>query len=418
MSTPTTQRTNPKMPQALDAGHHDGWRSTTLEEVADIEMGQSPPGNTYNDRGDGLPFLQGSAEFSDRYPMPNRWCSAPKKIAEPGDLLISVRAPVGDTNIAHTQVAFGRGLARVRSTDQASADYLRLVIQSEVNRLNQSASGTTFASITAKNLRGFPVLVPPLAEQRRIVEVVEEHRARLDAAESGLESCGTRLSQLKHSILQRAHTGLGSEGCRENWQSTTLGEVTVINPESVRGWSDDSAIRYVDISSVSESKGIDIANLKSLRLGEAPSRAQRVIRSDDVIVSTVRPNLRAFALIDAQLNGEVASTAFAVLRAGAEVVPGYIWCIVRSQSFVDYLMTRVTGSSYPAVRAANIAAYKFDLPSLTEQRHIVSWIEEHLKDMGRLEHTVDTAIGQTASLQRAILAAALKGRLTSEDLAA
>lgn len=150
----------------------DDWQESTLGDAAVVEMGQSPPGDTYNLNGDGLPFLQGSAEFGDRFPSPDRWCSAPTRVAEPGDLLVSVRAPVGDTNFADTRLAIGRGLARVRSSSVASAAFLRLVIQVEVGRLNQVAGGGMFASITAKNLRGLSVALPPIQEQRRIVDLI------------------------------------------------------------------------------------------------------------------------------------------------------------------------------------------------------------------------------------------------------
>ena len=166
----------------------DDWQTTTLGEVADVEMGQSPPGNTYNETGDGLPFLQGSAEFGDHFPYPNRWCSEPTRVAQAGDLLVSVRAPVGDTNFADCEIAFGRGLARIRTSEHAGADYLRLVIQGEVQRLNRNAGSGMFASITAKNLRGFLVSLPPLAEQRRIVDLVGAIDTCIDALEVQVEA--------------------------------------------------------------------------------------------------------------------------------------------------------------------------------------------------------------------------------------
>jgi len=144
-----------------------------------------------------------------------------------------------------------------------------------------------------------------------------------------------------------------------------------VNPESVRSMLPGSWFRYVDIGSVSEVTGVDLTCLESFRLGDAPSRAQRVIRVGDVLVSTVRPNLRAFALVNERLDGEVASTGFAVLRASEEILPGFVWAVVGARQFVDFLMTRVTGSNYPAVKASDISAYPFRLPPLEEQRRIV-----------------------------------------------
>ena len=93
------------------------WRSSRLEDVCEIILGQSPPGDTYNTVGNGLPFFQGKTEFGEYYPTPRKWCSTPTKIAEAEDVLISVRAPVGPTNLCPTRACIGRGLAAIRPRD-------------------------------------------------------------------------------------------------------------------------------------------------------------------------------------------------------------------------------------------------------------------------------------------------------------
>src|SRR5438874_1850685 len=95
----------------------EGWAYAKLPQIAAINMGQSPPGSTYNKQGDGLPFFQGKADFGDRSPTVRVWCASPKKIAQPGDVLISVRAPVGPTNVADHTCGIGRGLAAVTPLD-------------------------------------------------------------------------------------------------------------------------------------------------------------------------------------------------------------------------------------------------------------------------------------------------------------
>ena len=92
----------------------EGWIIKKLDDACNIIMGQSPPGNTYNKDKSGLPFFQGKAEFGVRYPTVVKWCSKPKKVAYKNDVLISVRAPVGPTNIASSDCCIGRGLAVIR----------------------------------------------------------------------------------------------------------------------------------------------------------------------------------------------------------------------------------------------------------------------------------------------------------------
>ena len=135
-------------------------------------MGQSPPGESYNESEDGLPFLQGSAEFGEHVPTPVKWCSSPRKVAEVGDLLVSVRAPVGDTNFADQRIAVGRGLAIIRARSGAETAFLRLAIQNQTQSLLGKSGGGMFSSITGANLRGFEIPLPPLPVQRRIVDLM------------------------------------------------------------------------------------------------------------------------------------------------------------------------------------------------------------------------------------------------------
>ncbi len=162
---------NAVLHELLTAGGDD-WVEITLDEIADVIMGQSPDGKTYNQEGKGLPFMQGSAEFGEHNPVPEKWCSDPKKIAEAGDLLLSVRAPVGDTNFANQRIAVGRGLSVIRANKKSLTEFIRLVIQLSVAELIAKSGSGMFASITGKNLREFKIYLPPLAEQKRIVEII------------------------------------------------------------------------------------------------------------------------------------------------------------------------------------------------------------------------------------------------------
>jgi len=100
------------------------WVKTPLTNIASVEMGQSPDSRFYNLNGDGLPFFQGKAEFQTVYPEIRKWCSEPTKVVERGDILLSIRAPVGPTNIAPEKSCIGRGLAGIRSETGISQAYL------------------------------------------------------------------------------------------------------------------------------------------------------------------------------------------------------------------------------------------------------------------------------------------------------
>ena len=136
------------------------FKKTMLGELAYFEMGQSPSSAVVNDEGIGTPFLQGNAKFGPRYPTPESYCTQPKKLCEPGDILISVRAPVGDLNQADQVYVIGRGLAAIRFTEIAF-DFGWHLLKYWSKDLEKVAQGTTFKAISKGDLDVLEVLLPP-----------------------------------------------------------------------------------------------------------------------------------------------------------------------------------------------------------------------------------------------------------------
>ena len=172
------------------------WEWTRIGSAAYVEMGQSPPSEHYNRTGHGIPFFQGKADFGKRYPTARYWCTQPKKYAAPGDILISVRAPVGPTNVASEPCCIGRGLAALRSHNGIDRYYLLRCLEAFEHALAALGFGTTFVAINKNQLTAFVIPLPPLAEQRRIVAKVDELMAlcdRLEAARTEREATRDRL---------------------------------------------------------------------------------------------------------------------------------------------------------------------------------------------------------------------------------
>lgn len=188
MSSPTTEapkpETRPKLPE--------GWRWVRLGEISEVIAGQSPPSATYRKAPEGLPFFQGKADFGERHPVATVWCTSPKKTAEAGDILISVRAPVGPTNIADQRCCIGRGLAAIRVGGLADRDFILWAIRRFEAEIAKRGSGSTFDSLPVDELRNFPIPLPPLETQRRIAAILTEQMGAVEkarkAAEEGLEA--------------------------------------------------------------------------------------------------------------------------------------------------------------------------------------------------------------------------------------
>lgn len=199
----------------------------------------------------------------------------------------------------------------------------------------------------------------------------------------------------------------------ERWVSTTLGQIAHINPESTNGVEADRVIKYVDLSSVSAGRGIDESLVAEYKFRHAPGRARRLVRKGDVLVSTVRPYLRGSARVEANLDGQVASTGFAVLRAGKGIEPGFLWLLARSDGFVTHLVARATGSNYPAVRPPDVASFPVLLPPPSEQRRVVDLagaVEEAADAVSRL--VVALQKGLNATREEALQADFRRGRMS------
>lgn len=184
-----------------------GWVSAQLVEVCHVEMGQSPPSSTYNTEGSGLPFLQGKGEFGELYPTPGKFCSHPSKIAKAGAVLLSVRAPVGPTNITPNKCCIGRGLAGISPLGDIPNHFVLWALRHHEPALAKSGTGSTFAAVSKAQVVSIPISLPPLNEQCRIVERIE---AQFDEIDRGVESLMTAqrtIELYRQSLLKAAFEG-------------------------------------------------------------------------------------------------------------------------------------------------------------------------------------------------------------------
>jgi len=150
------------------------WEMVKLDLVAEVIAGQSPESKYYNQKGDGIPFFQGKADFGVDHPNVRYYCTAPTKIAKPLDILMSVRAPVGPTNICNIEACVGRGLAAIRSGENLDYKYLYFYLKAYEHKLAESSNGSTFSAITTGVVKEIPIPLPPLATQKRIAEILDK----------------------------------------------------------------------------------------------------------------------------------------------------------------------------------------------------------------------------------------------------
>jgi len=207
-----------------------------LADVAQIVMGQSPPSSTYNTVGEGLPFYQGKTDFGDMYPTPRVYCTEPNRIAEPDDILISVRAPVGPTNVSRERSCIGRGISAIRAGKNIDRDFLLYFLRFYEPELAKAGTGSTFAAIAREDLETIKIPLPTLTEQKRIASLLR----RADR----LRQLRRTAHDLGDALLQSVFLEMFGDPQfnDKKWDLVKLGDKITFMTSGSRGWAE----RYSD----------------------------------------------------------------------------------------------------------------------------------------------------------------------------
>jgi len=407
----------------------EGWESAKLPEIAKINMGQSPPGRSYNNRGDGLPFFQGKTDFGDRYPTVRVWCSQPKKTAHPGDLLISVRTPVGPTNVADRVCAIGRGLAAITPLGRIPSEFILFRLRVLEPELALSGTGSTFSAISRKDLDEIDIGVPPLPEQERIVAKVEELLERVNTTKERLAKVSMILKRFRRTTLAAACSGRLTADWREanrvqdDFEETTIGEIA----EYFGGF----AYKSKTFLKQGQHQVIRIGNVRlmSLNLQASPvfipdpvaQQTERFrLHPDDIVISMTGTKYKkdyGFAAIVRESNGNLfLNQRVARLRCGDRGLPKYLLYWLQTDTFHDFFFAGETGNvNQGNVGADGIRKAPIKLPSLCEQQEIVRRGEALFKLANAIEERVAAASLKAGKMTRAILTKAFRGELVPTE---
>lgn len=175
----------------------EGWTDGVLSDIANITMGQSPDGSSYNEDGEGMIFYQGCTDFGMRFPTARQYTTAPTRFAKKGDILMSVRAPVGAVNIANTDCCIGRGLSALNSKLGSLSHLYFLIDVFKKTFENKNTVGTTFGSITKDELYALPVVIP----DKNVIEQFEKMAKPIFDRQMKLGEESNRLTALRDKLL-------------------------------------------------------------------------------------------------------------------------------------------------------------------------------------------------------------------------
>ena len=365
----------------------DGWQIKRLDEIADVVMGQSPPGSSYNEHGEGQPFFQGKTEFGEVHPTVRKYTTAGTKFAKAGDILMSVRAPVGPTNIADIDCVIGRGLAAIRAKSVVSQSYLRWILKHLEIDIQSKGTGTTFDAITGETLRGTLIALPPLAEQQVIVELLEDHLSRLDAALADVMQAKIKAAQFRRSFIHEMTTAIESSEVMgildicDVYQPKTISTKDLISDGEFPVYGANGQIGFYDKFNHEESE-------VTVTCRGATCGTVNVIPA----MSWITGNAMVFRPKDSRIQ------------------KGFLEYVLRGMDWTPV----ITGTAQPQITRTSIQDVFVNVPSPDIQNYIYMKLESSLTQVTNAALLSEKVEMQAASLRRSLLQAAFTGQLTKE----
>ncbi|WP_371194268.1 restriction endonuclease subunit S [Glaciecola sp. SC05] len=401
------------------------WKKANLPAIATLNMGQSPSSNDVNQTGEGIAFFQGKAEFGKLYPSVRKYCTSPKKLAKPNDILLSVRAPVGPTNLANQETAIGRGLAAISvSNDTFNYKFLLYYFRNIEPWMSEQGTGTTFRAISGKFLKDLRCIVPPLAEQKVIADKLDTLLVQVETIKARLDSIPQILKTFRQSVLTSAVSGKLTEEWRENKGYSGWGDIKLeklitasangLSKRSGKDGAETTILRLADFKDASRIYGKE----RKIKLNAKETEKYSLI-NDDILIIRVNGSIDLagkFIRYEKADETEGFCDHFIRLRLDEnKVLAKYIIYVANEGSGRSYLQSSLsTSAGQNTINQVSVKGLDVPLPSIKEQTEIVRRVEELFAFADRIEQKANAALERVNNLTQSILAKAFRGELTTD----
>ena len=417
----------------------DNWCKIKLSDVAKIIMGQSPPSSTYNETGDGLPFFQGVRDFNYRYPLPRVFCSKPSRIAQPGDILFSVRAPIGRVNIADRECATGRGLAIIRPHNKSDARYLEFLLRNmETSWDATEGSGSVFGNATRQDLEMLLLLWPQDKQERNAIahilgaldDKIELNRQMSETLEAmaqalfkswfvdfdpvrakmeerwnrgeSLPSLPAHLWDLFPEKLINSRLGKTPEG----WEVKTLGDLCY-KPQygyNASAKSEPIGPKFVRITDINKKAWIDWKQVPYCKITEEEFDKYCLHKGDLLIARMADPGHGV--MIEEEEEAVFASYLIR-FRPIHEFQTRFLQYWFRSDKYWDLVLGRSAGTTRVSLNARVLSEFPLVVPS----RSVSEAFEKHINSLRTRVVTNASESSILANIRDKLLPKLLSGRL-------
>ena len=409
----------------------EGWKWVRLGEVSNIIMGQSPPSSTYNKEKKGLLFYQGKKEFGEKYlKSSDIYCSEPKKIAIPNDILISVRAPVGDVNIVKIKCSIGRGLAIIRKGENITLEYLFNYLKSIENKW--PGKGSTFKGIKKDDLKKLLIPLPfkngkpDLEKQTQIVERIETIFKEVDKAITLRQKAFEDTKKLFESVLNKIFKE--AEEDKDNWKWMKLGEIAEQKKFSIvdgpfgtqlqKKHYKKHGIPLVRILNIKYGLIFDEKNLVYISENDFARLQRSAVYPDDILLAKTGATIGKVCLFPSKYKKGLITSSCAKISVNKQLFsPKFIAYLISSEPIQKDILGISTGATRNSLTLSLIKnlilpiPYKNNQPNLEKQKQIAEYLDDLHNKIKQLEDLQQIQIEKFKELKESILNKAFRGEL-------
>jgi type I restriction enzyme S subunit len=381
-----------------------------LSQIAQVIAGQSPESKYYNSTGEGIPFFQGKADFNENFPSVRYWCTHPTKIAKPLDILFSVRAPVGPTNICNLEACIGRGLAAIRCSEELNYKYLYYFFKTIETKLASQGNGSTFSAITTNVLKDLQIPLPPLATQKRIAAI-------LNAADA-LRRKDQQLLQKYDELAQAIFIDMFGDPVKneKGWREDIIKNVASNDKHSIKAGPFGSSLKkeYYEKSGYKiygqEQVIADDFNMGDYYINEEKFQQLKSceIQEDDILISLVGTYGKISVVPKNVEKGIINPRLMKISLNKSLFNPYFFKFLLQTKQMYDRISVFSRGGTMDIVNVGIISNVKVFIPPIKKQNEFC----EMLISIGKQKELIKEK-NTNSSLFNALLQKAFMGELVS-----
>lgn len=394
-----------------------GWTEKTLKEIGNTQTGTTPKTSDKENYGDFIPFIKpadidiqdnGEVRY-DNDGLSKKGIITARKIPKGSVLMVCIGATIGKVGFVDRDVSCNQQINTLTVNKDFDPKFFYYALSTPNFYLDviKNSAQATLPIINKSKWENLTIKYPEqIKEQQRIVSILDEAFANISKAKDNAEQNLKNAKELFESYLQGVFTDKG-----DDWEEKTLGEVLLKTETIDPTKKPNEEFIYLDVSAVNKDTK-EIKNSTVMLGKDAPSRARKLIKTNDVIFATVRPTHSRVALITEEYNEQVCSTGYFVLRAKEFLNNGLVYYFLLTYDFNKQMEKLQKGASYPAVTDAEVKSVFISYPkSKKSQEEIIKKLDELSVQTKRLEAIYEQKLNDLEELKKSILQKAFNGEL-------